>query len=689
LRKSRQKLKNLIFRILGKDPEAVVVSFFTAEESLAVAMAEEIRRLVPDRRHYVVNFSPGSSWRLYCELRRKFRRLRIGQAAVLFTSDRSFAPLRRAAFMLAPGRILAYNARLERHHLRLRTLIASWLFLRGVPLDRIFLRPWWLYPWKKDRTTIPSSYKMLEGRPLSSERRRVAVLSPYFPYPLSHGGAVRIFHLLREAASEFDIFLFAFTEGAGVEEYGPLLEICTRVILVAKPRYREPCWSSIEPPEVCEYRSPVMQHLLEQIRREYEIKLLQVEYTQLAFYGGDILVEHDVTFDLYRQEWSRKRSLSALSDYVRWRRFEQRAVRRYRCVVAMSDKDVGMLAAPCCRVLPNGVDLDRFQPQPEEAGWHLLFVGSFRHFPNIVAFRFFTEQVWPLLRERFPSMTVTVIAGPDPLVYWRASQNTAAPLIDGRVQLLEFVRDVRPFYAQANIVIVPTLVSAGTNLKVLEAMAVERAIVSTSSGCAGLGLEHGKDVWIADTPAGFAYGVARLVTDDVLRRNLAAEARRHAERCFGWKQLGEQQRALWSELLTPRLLVRKASYSDLAEIDRIQQSSPEAAHWNPQSYLSYDCFVADLDGNVAGFVTSRRVSQDEVEILNLAVVPEARRGGVATALLRETFARHSGGFFLEVRQSNLGARQLYKKLGFQEVGLRHNYYKTPPEDGIVMRLQSW
>ena len=94
--------------------------------------------------------------------------------------------LQRAAFRLAPRKILAYNSRLERHHLRLD--LASLLFLRGVPLDRIRLRPWW-WPWpKRDRSIVPDTVRRLEGRPCDPARRRVAVLSPYFPYPLSHGG---------------------------------------------------------------------------------------------------------------------------------------------------------------------------------------------------------------------------------------------------------------------------------------------------------------------------------------------------------------------------------------------------------------------------------------------------------------------------------------------------------------------
>ena len=80
-----------------------------------------------------------------------------------------------------------------------------------------------------------------------------------------------------------------------------------------------------------------------------------------------------------------------------------------------------------------------------------------------------------------------MVAGPDPLTFWRAATGHGRPATDDGIRLLEFVRDVRPLYEEANLVLVPTLVSAGTNVKVLEAMAMERAVVSTSSGCAGLG----------------------------------------------------------------------------------------------------------------------------------------------------------------------------------------------------------
>ncbi len=350
---------------------------------------------------------PRANWP---ELRRELRRYRIGLAPVMLTRQPS--ALRRAAYRLAPRKILAYNSRLERHHLR--PSLASFLFWRGVPLDRIYLRPWW-WPWpKRERTVTPTGDRVLEGRPCSPERRRVAVLSPYFPYPLAHGGAVRIFNLLREAAREFDVELFAFTDDDAEPPAATVLEFCARVVLVTKPRYREPRWSTLLPPEVHEFRSPAMRNAIARERAAFGFEALQVEYTQLARYSGDALVEHDVTFDLFAQIARREHTLAAWWNWFRWRRFETRAVRAARRVVVMSPKDAEMLGPKtAATVIENGVDLARFQPAAETPGERLLFIGSFRHFPNVAAYRFFTERVWPLLRDKFPQMELTVVCGPD------------------------------------------------------------------------------------------------------------------------------------------------------------------------------------------------------------------------------------------------------------------------------------
>jgi ribosomal protein S18 acetylase RimI-like enzyme len=134
--------------------------------------------------------------------------------------------------------------------------------------------------------------------------------------------------------------------------------------------------------------------------------------------------------------------------------------------------------------------------------------------------------------------------------------------------------------------------------------------------------------------------------------------------------------------------IRTATGDDLAAIAAIQATSPEASQWDPAGYLAYDCMVAINDDHVAGFLVSRETALGEREILNIAVELAERRRGVARRLLAAELERARGQWFLEVRESNLAAFNLYKACGFQEAGRRTSYYQNPPEPGIVMKLIS-
>ena len=135
-------------------------------------------------------------------------------------------------------------------------------------------------------------------------------------------------------------------------------------------------------------------------------------------------------------------------------------------------------------------------------------------------------------------------------------------------------------------------------------------------------------------------------------------------------------------------VIRRGGPADLAQVATIQQASPGAADWNPADYPSYDFRVAIRDSEVVGFLVSRAITTDEWEILNLAVAPEWRRRGVARDLLMDLMTNLEGAVFLEVRESNVAARNTYKSMGFKEVGRRPEYYQIPLEAGIVMKFHS-
>jgi ribosomal-protein-alanine N-acetyltransferase len=136
-----------------------------------------------------------------------------------------------------------------------------------------------------------------------------------------------------------------------------------------------------------------------------------------------------------------------------------------------------------------------------------------------------------------------------------------------------------------------------------------------------------------------------------------------------------------------QLDVRPATVADLDTIAALQATVPEAAQWSAPDYLGHNCWLAVADARVVGFVVWRSMA-DEREILNLAVHPGYRRLGIAEALLRAVLGETPASWYLEVRESNTAARRLYRKVGFQEISKRLEYYDNPPETAIVMRFLS-
>jgi [ribosomal protein S18]-alanine N-acetyltransferase len=134
--------------------------------------------------------------------------------------------------------------------------------------------------------------------------------------------------------------------------------------------------------------------------------------------------------------------------------------------------------------------------------------------------------------------------------------------------------------------------------------------------------------------------------------------------------------------------IRTATSDDLAAIATIQAASPEASQWDSAGYLDYDCLVAVENDQVAGFLVSRQTAPGEREILNVAVALSERRRSIARRLIAAELERVRGQWFLEVRESNIAALNLYKACGFQEAGRRNSYYHNPTESGIVMKLNS-
>ena len=383
------------------------------------------------------------------------------------------------------------------------------------------------------------------------EKPRVLLVSPYLPYPLSHGGAVRVYNLCRALSDRVDFILACFREKGEPVNYEKLHEVFREVYVV--DRDEKAARDKSDPIQVREHVSRSMRALIARVNFDRLPDILQVEFTHLANLRDAaprpraILVEHDLTFTLYRQFAGQTGQAAAEREYQRWLRFERQWLRKYDAVWTMSSQDrevaVGEGSKPeYTFVVANGVDLDRFLPADEPTAQpEIFYVGSFRHKPNVLGFERLRHEIMPRVWRDFPDARLRVVAGPDPERHWRSFLGTGYPAAgDGRLILHEFVEDLRPVYAKATVVVVPLVVSAGTNIKVMEAMACGKALVSTPIGCAGLGLRDGVDALIQSESKGIARAICQLLAEPALRGRIAREARRTVEERFSWNAIAAE-----------------------------------------------------------------------------------------------------------------------------------------------------
>ncbi len=515
-----------------------------------------------------------SAWRKSVVTKHPFRRLQPGEATEVFAPFSSLIVIRRTLLLrLGVPRALTYGGALmilfwKASAAGLRSLVVGHegevtdepameledaeLALRLSVSPRLArLRPARPARYRGNVAWSPAHSRSFRGHP------RVLVVSPYLPFPLSHGGAVRIYNLCRALAGRVDFILASFHESGETICYDELHQVFREVYIVdVDQKLTDP----EIPKQVAEYRSVAMADLVRGLCLDHKVDLVQLEYTQMAEYRDHtgqvpvILVEHDITFTLYRQLADFNQLPETHAEFRRWREFERAALQCSNIVWTMSNDECAVAlehGAPRShtRVIPNGVDIRRFKPEQKPAGPPvILFVGSFRHLPNLLAYESLRTLIMPAVWRECPDAVLHVIAGPAHEKAADLAGKTALLTRHRGIVIEGFVTDVRPAYRDADVVAVSLPLSAGTNIKLLEAMACGRAIVSTPSGCRGLDLTSGVELIVAHLDASFSDGIVTLLRDESLRAKIAAAARLTAERRFGWHAIAEDALESYTEL---------------------------------------------------------------------------------------------------------------------------------------------
>jgi glycosyltransferase involved in cell wall biosynthesis len=399
---------------------------------------------------------------------------------------------------------------------------------------------------------------------------RILYVTQIVPYP-PHGGVLqRGFHLLRELGRRNDVHLLAFhhrdelPSGESVDrskrELGkfcsaieyfdlwPKRSMAHRFIALAGAVLHPDPFSFVA------HRSRALARRIATICSESpRPDVVHLDTIALAPYlrwcheVPVVLAHHNIESQLMGRRSDFEQGILQRA-YIRreaskLRRSEATYCGRFPLNITVSDADAMELRSICpgavTAVVPNGVDISYFAPRAEMETQTVVFAGGMGMFANRDGVDWFLESVWPLVTERMPGTRFLAIGRR------QSSRLLEAATRDGRIESPGFVEDIRPSVASCAVYVVPLRVGGGTRLKVLDAMAQGKAIVSSTVGAEGIDVKDGEHLLIADGASSFAERVVELLRDPGRRRQLGNAARGLAVEKYSWEILGERLEAAY------------------------------------------------------------------------------------------------------------------------------------------------
>jgi sugar transferase (PEP-CTERM/EpsH1 system associated) len=376
--------------------------------------------------------------------------------------------------------------------------------------------------------------------------------------PPDTGGKIRSYHILRELARQHSITFFSFYSAHDGDMHPSLKDVFDRVVCVplSLPKPKSPAelrdyvirLFSSEPYGITKYCRPEVRRRLHALLNEETFDVLVCDFISAAgvvpwdWPGPKALFTHNVEAMIWRRHYEvAANPLWKAVAWWEWRRMEaaeQRYLQLADHVLTVSDTDRDTFAhfvePKKLSVIPTGVDVDYFQPlSVDEAPNLLVFTGSMDWLPNEDAVLYFVDAIFPLIKQQCPEVSLEVV-GRNPSRKLQALSER-----EKSVRLTGWVDDIRPFVARAAICIVPLRIGGGTRLKIFEAMAMGKAVISTAVGAEGLPVQSGKDILLADRPNDFAQSVIGLLRDSHLRRRLGTGARSLVQENYTWGRVAE------------------------------------------------------------------------------------------------------------------------------------------------------
>jgi len=411
--------------------------------------------------------------------------------------------------------------------------------------------------------------------------------------PVQNGGNIRTYHVLRYLSARHELTFYSYYGGTPDPDYERELQrqlpgavaVCTgkRELSGAARALDYLAHLGAQPPyAVSRFADAKVQKQLQDWFREQRFDVAVCDFLDAAvnFPGSlnipSVLFQHNVESEIWRRHAATagnpaKRMMYRM-EFRKMLRYELAAVRKFQHVIAVSANDRSIMTqwvdGDRVTVVPTGVDLAQYRPDatnsnpnPLAASAPLItFVGAMDWEPNVDGVEYFCREVWPSIKAEVPRARFRIV-GRNPgrrVQKWASNSNDDSIEVTGRVpSVVEHLR-------QSAVVIVPLRIGGGTRLKIYEAMATAKAVVSTTVGAEGLDIHHGRDIMLADDARSFAQAVIMLLRDPELRRRYEKAAAETAAR-YDWPAIGERFSEVLQSVAEKKSLAARAIPARLTE----------------------------------------------------------------------------------------------------------------------------
>jgi glycosyltransferase involved in cell wall biosynthesis len=376
---------------------------------------------------------------------------------------------------------------------------------------------------------------------------KILWLSHLIPYPPKGGVLQRSFNLIKEAGKQHEIFLLAINQQAFMESTKTDLEsarkvfenICKQVEFIDVPTNKKniaikSLFSSLPYTALWRYFEFVDERIKNIIEKD-KIDLIHFDSVDVAQYRRTIVntctvlnhhnIESQMMFRRSANEANILKKIFYFWEAFKLKEYEKKVCPTFNNNLVVSDLDKERLIEVVndirVETVPNGVDTDYFKPvEGKYTKGNLIFAGSMSWYPNSAAMLYFFDEIWPILSQKDKDITFTLVGREPPEQVVELSKK------DNRINVTGFVDDVRPYLEAANVYICPITDGGGTKLKILDAMAMKKAIVAHPISVEGLDVKEGLNILLAKSPEQFTKQTLKLINDEQLCRELGENARK-------------------------------------------------------------------------------------------------------------------------------------------------------------------